>query len=157
MAEQEKIEPLRSFLAVLVGLVLVRLLTQILEQTLVLSFAETAPASLADYIALRNRPGLMTVGLLTHAFVSVMAGYVIGKIASVHDVRHAVVAGAIQLALFLWAFATTDAPLLPPMWARIGLLIVSVPALAAGATVHADARAIQESPIGAPRPYKERT
>jgi hypothetical protein len=145
--ETWRVEPLRSLLAVLVGLVLVRLLGQILEQTLVLSLAGEPPADMAAYVAVRNRAGVTAVLLFAHAFVSVMAGYVVGKIAGDLEVRHALVVGVLQLALFVWAFAVADAALLPPVWARVALLVVTLPALLAGATIRADARALHASPV----------
>ena len=142
MGDGWRVEPLRSLLAVVVGLVLIRLLGQILEQTLVLSIADQPPTDVASYVAVRNRGWVTTVLLGVHAFVSVMAGYVVGKIAGEQEVRHSVIVGALQLVLFLWAFTAADASVLPPLWARLALLAISVPALAAGATVRADARLI---------------
>jgi hypothetical protein len=152
LGEGWRIEPLRSFLAVLVGLVLIRLLGQILEQTLVLALAGQAPADLAAYVAVRNRPGVTAVLLGAHTFISVMAGYVVGKIAADREVRHALVVAGLQLALFAWAFAVSDASVLPPLWARIALLVVTLPALAAGATVRADARALEMATPGQAQP-----
>jgi len=139
---------------VLAGIVLLRLLTQILEQTLVLSFAETPPADIAAYAAVRDRTGIAAALLGVHTFLSLMAGYVVGKIAGEQEVRHALVVAALQLALFAWAFATVDSNLLPPMWARVAMFIVTAPALAGGATVRADARAL-DVPFGGPPITKE--
>jgi hypothetical protein len=46
------------------------------------------------------------------------------------------------MAAYVWAFLL-DNSMLPPVWVRIAMLIVTVPALVGGATIRAQARSTE--------------
>jgi uncharacterized membrane protein len=134
--------PLRSVAAVLGGVVLLSFMDRILEGTLVSALADAPPADQASYLAVRNRPLVLAVTLITHTMAGVLAGYMTGRIAGGQETRHAVGAGAVLMAAYVWAFLL-DNSMLPPVWVRIAMLIVTVPALVGGATIRAQARSTE--------------
>jgi hypothetical protein len=135
--------PLRSVVAVVGGLILLRVMDAVLLSTLVRALADTPPTDDASYLAAQNEPVVLGSTLVAHTFSSVLVGYLIGRIARSQEVRHAIAAGVVLAAAYLAAVLADD-PALPPMWARVTLLVVTPPALVAGATVRAQARAVQD-------------
>ena len=134
--------PLRSAIAVVAGVMLLAFLDRTLEQTLVRAIAETPPTDVESYLAIRNRPLVLGVTLVAHALAATLAGYILAKIAGAHEVRHAMAAAVAVTVTYAIGFASGNL-MLPPVWVRVVLLIVTPPALIAGAAVRADARAIQ--------------
>ena len=92
---------------------------------------------------------LMLPSLITHTIASVMAGYVIGRIARAQEMRHAVAAAVVLSAAYLMA-VLSDNPALPPMETRIAVLVVTGPALIAGAWIRGRARALQTEAVTKP-------
>lgn len=135
--------PLRSVAAVLGGVLLLGFMDRILEGTLVNALADATPTDDASYLAVRNRPMVLAVTLITHTLASLLAGYIIGRIAGMQETRHAIAAGAVLMAAYIWAFLS-DNPMLPPVWVRVAMLLVTVPALVGGATIRAQARTAHE-------------
>jgi hypothetical protein len=133
----------RSIAAVLLGLLIVGFIDQTLERTLVTALAQAPPTDEASYLAVRNRPGVLLVTLITHALAATLAGYILGKIAGAFEVRHAIAAAALATVAYAAAFMNANV-MLPPIWVRIAMLAITPPALIAGATVRAQARAIHE-------------
>jgi hypothetical protein len=150
-----RINPIRSVVAVIGGVLLLNFMGSTLERTLVSVIAQGAPATEAAYLAVRNRPAVLGVTLVTHALASTLAGYIVAKISGAYEVRHAV-AVAVLLSAGYASTLMADAPLLPPVWVRVAMLIITTPALIAGAYVRAEARAIQAEPAGTVRPTEER-
>lgn len=134
--------PLRSVVAVLGGVVVLSFMDRVLEGTLVSALAETPPTDQASYLAVRNRPLVLGVTLVAHTMAALLAGYITGRIAGGQETRHAIGAGAVLMAAYLWAFLL-DNPMLPPVWVRIVMLVVTIPALVGGATIRAQARSIR--------------
>jgi hypothetical protein len=143
--------PLRSALAVLGGAMLLGFMDQTLERTLVSAIAAAPPADDASYMAIRNRPLVLAVTLVTHALAATLAGYILAKIAGAHEVRHAIGTAVALTIVYAVAFASENA-MLPPAWVRAAILVITPPALVAGATVRAQARAIQAEQADTPRP-----
>lgn len=145
--------PLRSVVAVLGGVVVLSLMDRVLEGTLVSALAEGPPTDQASYVAVRNRPLVLVVTLAAHTMTALLAGYITGRLAGGQETRHAIGAGAVLTAAYMWAFVL-DNPMLPPVWVRIAMLLVTVPALVGGAMIRAQARTpldeANDSGIGAP-------
>ena len=142
--------PMRSILAVLTGVVLVIFVRSVLEQTLVGALAD-APLDESVYLAIRNRPLVLAATLVGHALAATLAGYIVARIAGEREVQHALIAAAVLVAAYAFAF-TADNPMLPPTWARIVILLITAPALAAGAAVRAQVRALHAEGAGPSRP-----
>ena len=134
--------PLRSVVAVLGGVVVLSFMDRVLEGTLVSALADAPPTDQASYLAVRNRPLVLAVTLVVHTMAAVLAGYITGRIAGGQETRHAIGAGAVLMAAYLWAFLL-DNPMLPPVWVRIVMLLVTVPALVGGAIVRTQARSLR--------------
>lgn len=132
--------PLRSVVAVLAGMMLLNFMDLTLERILVSAVADVVPTDTASYVAIRNRPLILTATLVSHTLATTLVGYVVAKIAGAHEMRHAVAAAVALTAGFALAFAG-DNPMLPPVWVRAVMLIVTPAALLAGASVRAQARA----------------
>jgi hypothetical protein len=133
----------RSTAAVLVGAILLRFVDQTLERVLVSAIAAAPPIDEASYLAVRNRPMVLAITLITHALAATLAGYILAKIAGAWEVRHATAAAAVLAVAYVFAFMS-DNVLLPPVWVRVAMLIVTPPALIAGASIRAQARSIQQ-------------
>ncbi len=143
---------IRSILAILGGVLLLNFMDQTLERVLVQALADASPTDVASYLAIRNQPLVLVFTLVTHAFAAGLAGYILARIAGVHEMRHAAAAAAFLTASYVWAFTMSDNPMLPPVWVRGVLLVVTAPALLGGASVRAQVRSIQSETGGAVRP-----
>ena len=133
----------RGAAVVLAALLLIGLIDQTLEQILVGALAQAPLIDAAAYLAVRNRPGVLAATLVTHAFASLLTGYIVGKLAGHHEVRHAVAAAVVATIVYGVSFARPNV-LLPPVWAHAALLIITPPALIAGAYVRGQARLVRE-------------
>jgi hypothetical protein len=131
--------PLRSVVAVLAGMMLLNFIDLTLERIMVNAVADVVPADAAAYVAIRNQPLILAATLVTHALAATLVGYVVAKIAGAHEIRHAVAAAVAVTVTFAMAFASEN-PMLPPTWVRAVILIVTPPALLGGAAVRAQAR-----------------
>jgi hypothetical protein len=149
-----RISPLRSVVAVAGGVLLLGFMDSTLERTLVSAIAQGSASTEAAYLAIRNRPAVLAITLATHALASTLAGYIIAKIAGVYEVRHAVAAAVLLSAGYASTLMTVNA-MLPPVWVRAAMLIITTPALVAGAHVRAEARAIQAEPAAPAAPAPE--
>ena len=137
--------PVRSLLALLVGMGLFRLVVAVLETVLVGAAANGPVASEAAYFAVRNQPAMLAAALGYNSVAALLAGYVIAKIASAHDVMLAGVGAAIQTAALIWGFTAGEYAAYTPVWTRIALVALTGPAMIAGAAVRARAAGIHDS------------
>jgi len=99
-------------------------------------------AAIVGGIVLLRVMDLVLPSLVTHTIASVLAGYVIGRVAREQEVRHAIAAAAVVTAAYLVG-ARSDNPALPPMTIRLALLAITGPAIVLGAWIRARARTIQ--------------
>lgn len=133
---------LRSVGAVFAALLLIGLIDQTLERTLVAALAQGAVTDEASYLAVRNRAGVLMVTVVTHTLAALLTGYILGKFAGYEEVRHAVAASVFATATYAMAFITPNV-MVPPVWVRVALMVVTPPALIAGAYVRGEARKIR--------------
>jgi hypothetical protein len=133
---------LRSGVAVIAGALLILFMHGTLEQTLVRAIADGPITSEAAFVAVRNRPVVLVLTIVTLVIASTLAGYIVAKIAGAHEVRHALGSAVIMTGAYALAFIGENA-MLPPLWVRVAMLIVTPPALVAGASIRAQARSIQ--------------
>jgi hypothetical protein len=131
--------PVRSLLALLVGMGLFRLVVAVLETVLVGAAANGPVATEAAYFAVRNRPAMLGAALGYNSVAAFLAGYVMAKIAGAHDIMLAGVGAAIQTVVLIWAFTAGDYAAYTPSWTRIALVLMTGPAMVAGAAVRAKA------------------
>jgi hypothetical protein len=150
-----RVNPIRSVVAIVGGVFLLGFMDATLERALVSALSEGVPATEAAYVAVRNRPMVLGITLATHALASTLAGYIIAMVSGAHEVRHAMVAAALLGVLYASTFMNDNA-LLPPVWVRLAMLVVTPPAIVAGAHIRAEARTIHAEQAGAVRPEKER-
>ena len=132
----------RSIAVILVALLMIGFIDQTLERTLVAALAPSPVTNEASYLAVRNRPVVLTISLITHAFASVLTGYILGKLAGAKEVPHAIATAVVATLAYLVSFFTPNV-LLPPVWVRAAMLAITPPALIAGAYVRAQARTIR--------------
>ena len=133
----------RSVAVVVLGLLLLGFIDQTLEKTLVQVMAQDQIKDEAAYLAVRNRPMVLMVTVISHGFAALLTGYVLGKLAGTREVQHAAgTAGLFTVAMI----GASSAPnvMLPPMWVRLAMLLITPPALMAGAYVRGQARMIRE-------------
>jgi len=133
----------RSVGVVVLGLLLLGFIDQTLEKTLVQVLAQEQIKDEAAYLAVRNRPMVLMFTVVSHGFAALLTGYVLGKLAGTREVQHAAgTAGLFTVAMI----GASSAPnvMLPPMWVRLAMLLITPPALMAGAYVRGQARMIRE-------------
>ena len=137
----------RSIAVVVAGLLLLGFIDQTLERTLVMVLAQgVAIKDEAAYLAIRNRPIVLAITVVTHGFASLLTGYVIGKLVGMREVQHAASTAALFTLAVIFASAAPNV-MLPPIWVRMAMLVITPPAMIAGAYVRGQARAIrQEQP-----------
>ena len=139
---------LRSGAAVIAGALLILFVHGTLEQTLVRAMADGPITSEAAFVAVRNRPVVLVLTIVTLVLASTLAGYIVAKIAGAHEVRHAIGSAVIMTGAYALAFIGENV-MLPPMWVRVAMVIVTPPALIAGASVRAQARSIHQEAAAA--------
>lgn len=132
----------RSVVVVLAAMLLLGFIDQTLEQTLVMAMADAPIKDEASYVAVRNRPPMLAILLATHAVAALLTGYVLAKLAGSHEVQHAAAAAAL-LTLLLVAASMAPNVLVPPVWVRVAMAVMTPPALIAGAYIRGQARAIR--------------
>ena len=133
----------RSIAIVVVGLLLLLFIDQTLERTLVMTMAQgVAIRDEASYLAIRNRQMVLAITVITHGFVSLLVGYVIGKLAGGREIQHAAATAALYMLAMISASAVPNV-MLPPVWVRMALLVITPPAMIAGAYVRGQARIIR--------------
>lgn len=138
---------LRSIVAVAGGVLMLLFMDATLERVLVSALGQGPPADAAAYLAVRNRPGVLVMTVISHALSSALAGYVIGKAAGAHEVKHALAAATFMTAAYASTFFT-DNPMLPPAWVRLAMLVLTPLALAGGAHIYAEASAVRAERAG---------
>ena len=132
----------RSIVVVLAAMLLLGFIEQTLEQTLVMSLANAPVKDEASYIAVRNRPQVLTALLVTHAIAALLPGYVLARLAGSHEVQHAAATAAL-VTLLLVAASVAPNVLVPPLWVRVAMAVITPPALIAGAYIRGQARVIR--------------
>ena len=132
----------RSIAVVVVALLLLGFIDQTLEQTLVQALAPAPLKDEASYVAIRNRPNVLAIIVATHAVASLLTGYVLARLAGSHEVQHAAATAAIATLLLVSASATPNV-MVPPVWVRMAMAVITPAALIAGAYVRGQARVIR--------------
>jgi len=134
----------RSVAVVVAGLLLLGFIDQTLERTLVMVLAQGVEIKdEAAYLAIRNRPIVLAVTLVTHGLASLLTGYVLAKLAGAREVQHAAATAGLFTVAMIGASASPNV-MLPPVWVRMVMLAITPPALIAGAYVRGQARIIRE-------------
>lgn len=130
---------MRSVVVVLAAMLLLGFIDQTLEQALVMALADAPVTDEASYVAVRNRPQVLAMLLGTHVVAALLTGYVLAKLAGSHEVRHAAATAALAT-LVLLAASTAPNVLVPPVWMRVAMAVITPPALIAGAYIRGQAR-----------------
>jgi hypothetical protein len=125
---------IRSTVAVIGGLALTSLLTQLLEFAVV-SAAGGGVTDMPGYFAVRNRPGVFAAVLASGTLVAVLGGYIAAKVAGQREVVHGLVMAAIQTAALAFGATVGDFATMVPLWMRIATVLVTGPAMLAGAAI----------------------
>ena len=133
----------RSVAVVVIGLLLLGFIDQTLEKTLVQTLAQEQIKDETAYLAVRNRPMVLMFTVVSHGFASLLTGYVLGRLAGTREVPHAAATAGLFTIAMIFASATPSV-MLPPMWVRLVMLLITPPALVAGAYVRGQARTIRE-------------
>lgn len=135
--------PLRSIIAVLGGIGLVSIVVETLEFTLVNAVAGGTILDMAGYFAVRNRPVILGAKLVYNTLAAVLGGYMTAKVAGTREMAHAGVAALVQTAALIWGFTAGEYAAFTPAWMRIALVLLTGPAMLAGASIRA--RAVRPS------------
>ena len=129
----------RSLLAILGGIGVVSLVTQLLEFTLVGAAAGGQLTDMAHYFEIRNRPSILAAGLVYNTVAAVLGGYMTAKIAGQHEMAHVRIAALVMTAGLIYGFTAGEFARYTPVWMRIALIMLTAPAMLAGGMVRARA------------------
>jgi hypothetical protein len=124
-------------------------------QILVSALGDGPPADAAAFLAVRNRPLVLALVVATHALAALLVGYILGRIAGAREVRHALAAAIVITVVYVVAFVGNN-PMLPPVWVRVAMLVLTPPALVGGAHIRGEARAVHDEQTGTVRSDGER-
>jgi len=133
--------PVRSVIAVLGGLAVTSLVTEALEFTLVTAASGGTITDMNGYFQVRNRPTILVAKLVYNTLAGVLGGYLAAKVAGTRELLHGGAAAALQTAALIWGFTAGEFAAFTPIWMRIALVLLTGPAMLAGASVRA--RAVQ--------------
>jgi hypothetical protein len=133
------VNPVRSLLAVLGGIALISLVVEPLEFTLVNATASQPVTDMAGYFAVRNQPGILAAKLVYNTLAALLGGYMAARIAGHAELAHAAFAGAVQTASLLWAAFASEYASFTPGWMWGALIVLTGPAMVAGAAIRARA------------------
>ena len=133
----------RSIAAIIASLLLVAFIDQTLERTLVMAMANAPITNQQSYLAVRNQTSVLTIMIVTHAMAAVLTGYVLARLAGSYEVQHAAVAAALVVLLLVGASANPNV-LVPPVWVRLTMAAITLPAMITGAYIRGQARMIRE-------------
>ena len=137
--------PIRSIIAVLGAFGLVALVTEALEFTLVSAVSGGSITDMAQYLAIRNRPGMLAAKIAYTGVAGILGGYMAAKVAGTREMLHGGLAAAFQTLTLLWGFTAGEFAASMPLWARAAIVLVTGPAMIAGAAIRARAAAARAS------------
>lgn len=129
---------LRSVLAVLVGIVVMGIVTLAIEATAIPLLMRLFPSALPDHVMF-NHNVWARLFIVAYTMLAVaIGGYVAAWIARRSVVLHAVIAGAVQIALTAYFVLISPHPVPePPTWKWILMLALMIPAAALGGMLRA--------------------
>jgi hypothetical protein len=130
---------MRSIVAVMAGLGSVSILVELLEVALVSAVAGGTVTDMASYFAVKNRPLMLGAQLGYNSIAAVLGGYVAAKVAGTREMLHGGVTALLKTAALAWGFTLGDYAGFTPAWMRIMLVLVTGPAMLAGASIRARA------------------
>ena len=131
--------PVRSLVAVLGGILLISVVVEVLEFTLVNARAGGAITDMTQYFAVRNQPVMLGAKLVYNSLTAVIGGYMVAKVAGSREMLHGAVAALVQTAALIWGFTAGEYAAFTPVWMRIALVCLTGPAMLLGASVRARA------------------
>ncbi|OFW02287.1 MAG: hypothetical protein A3J29_22975 [Acidobacteria bacterium RIFCSPLOWO2_12_FULL_67_14b] len=127
--------PVRSLVAVLGGILLISVLVEVLEFTLVSARAGGAIGDMTQYFAVRNRPEMIGAKLVYTTLAALLGGYMTAKVAGSREMLHGGAAALVQTAALAWGFTAGEYAAFTPGWTRVALVALTGPAMLVGASV----------------------
>lgn len=131
--------PIRSTLAVLGGILLISVVVEVLEFTLVNARTGGAIVDMPGYFAVRNQPAMLAAKLVYNSLAAVLGGYMIARVAGGGEMIHGAAGALVQTAGLVWGFTAGEYAAFTPVWMRVALVALTGPAMIAGASVRARA------------------
>ena len=126
------------------GVVSYRLVTMLLETLLVWSNSDAPPPDYAAYYAVLSRPGVAAVKLVIDSLAAVWAGYMAAKVAGERELTYGLLAALVVTVQIGWQHLASEFAGATPVWMRAGLLLLTAPAMLAGAWVRGQARVVSD-------------
>ena len=131
---------LRGIVGVLAGMAVISIVVETLEFTLVNALSGGAIADMAEYFAVRNRPGVLAAKVAYTTLAAVLGGYVTAKVAGAAEMKYASVAASLQTFALIYGMNASEYGPFTPTWTWIALIVLTGPAILLGAAVRAQAR-----------------
>jgi hypothetical protein len=131
----------RIVLAVIGGMLLFMVVSELLETTLVNAVADRPVADVTAYFAVRNSSTVLGAKVVYNTLAAILAGYMTAKIAGRHEMRYTGITAALQTASLAWGVTMGEYASFTPIWMRWMLVLTTGPAMLLGAAVRAKASA----------------
>jgi len=125
-----------SILAVVVGLAIITLLTEIIEMLVISVSSEKSLTELAsnqsEYFAIRNQPLNIGLKLFYNTLAAFVGGYICALIAKKQSMKHCIALAFIQTAGFIYGMTLSEYADTTPLWLWFSLLILTVAGILLG-------------------------
>ena len=131
--------PVRSIVAVLCGIVLVSVVVEVLEFTLVNARAGGRITDMPGYFAVLNRPGMTAARFAYNAVAAFLGGYLTARIAGHREMLHGAIAAVMKSGALIWGFTAGEYATFTPLPVRVALVLLTAPAMIAGSALRAAA------------------
>ena len=111
-----------------------------------ISFMRSIAVVLASLllVAFIDQTLVLSIIIVTHAFATLLTGYVLARLAGSYEVQHAAVAGVFVMLLLIGASASPNV-MVPPVWVRLTMAAVTLPAMITGAYIRGQARLLRDA------------
>jgi len=129
--------PVRSLIAVLGGILLVSVVVELLEFTLVNARAGGGITDMAGYFAVLNQPVMLGARPVYNTLAALLGGYLTARIAGHREILHGMAAAGLKTGALIWGFTAGEYAALTPVWMRVALVLLTGPAMIAGASIRA--------------------
>ena len=134
---------MRGVIGVMGGLVLYMVVSEVLETAIVAATSEVRPTDIASYYAARNRPAILGAKLAYNSLTALLSGYMTARVAGEREMYYGKMTALVQTVELAWRFLAGEYAGFTPGWMRAFLVLATGPAMLAGASIRARARAAE--------------
>lgn len=135
----------RSLLAVVIGLLLISLITELIEFGVVTALHGAVTTDQAIYFEIRNRLPVILFKFVYNGVAALIGGFVAGWIAGRKEIHHGVALALAQALALLWAMTVSPYAQTTPLWVWLVLLVEMTVGIVGGAWFHYQRKGKQQA------------